>query len=344
MTAPTQQPQPPSPLLFFGTANAYQRTQALKAAIELDLFTAIGAAGEQGAGVAEIAARISASEKGTRVLSDFLTIMGFLTKKDDRYRLTPDSAMFLDKRSPAYLGGALTFLNSRMLTQHFDDLAATVRKGGTVTSEHGTVGHEDPIWIDFARGMAPLTFMPAQFIAEKLGAKGSTPMKVLDIAAGHGVFGVTIAQHNPKAEITAVDWGSVLQVARENAQKAGVESRWRDVPGSAFEVDFGTGYDVALLTNFLHHFDVPTCEKLLRKVHAALKPGGRAVTLEFVPNDDRVTPPEASMFAMIMLASTPSGDAYTFRELESMARNAGFASSEEHAIPGGIQSVIISTK
>src|SRR5207248_3593706 len=113
--------------------------------------------------------------------------------------------------------------------------------------------------------------------------------------------GVTLARHNPKAKIVAVDWANVLQVAKENAQKAGVADRHSLLPGSAFEVDFGKDYDIVLITNFLHHFDLPTNEKFLKKVYAALKPGGRAVILEFVPNEDRVSPPESAGFALVML-------------------------------------------
>jgi hypothetical protein len=79
-------------------------------------------------------------------------------------------------------------------------------------------------------------------------------------------------------------------------------------------------------------------------VHAALADNGRAVTLEFVPNDDRVTPPEAATFSLVMLAGTPAGDAYTFRELESMFRNAGFSGSTLHQLPPTIQQAIISEK
>jgi hypothetical protein len=142
--------------------------------------------------------------------------------------------------------------------------------------------------------------------------------------------------------VFALDWPRVLDVARENAAKAGVADRYHLRPGSAFEVDYGTGYDLVLLTNFLHHFDVPTCEGLLRKVRAALAEGGRVVTLEFIPNEDRVTPPGAASFSMTMLASTPSGDAYTFRELEQMFRNAGFSRSEVFPVPQSIQQVMVS--
>ncbi len=167
---------------------------------------------------------------------------------------------------------------------------------------------------------------------------------MLDIAAGHGLFGITLAQHNPNAEVVAVDWPNVLAVAEENAQAAKVAARYRTVRGSAFDVDYGNGYDLVLLTNFLHHFDPPTCEKLLHKVHAALAPGGRAVTLEFVPNEDRVSPPIPATFAMVMLGTTPSGDAYTFSEYERMFRNAGFSSSELHPLPPTPHQVVMSHK
>src|SRR5262245_19329609 len=120
--------QQPSPQLFFQTINAYQRTEALKAALELEIFTAIG---EGNSTAADIAKRCQASERGTRILCDFLTIMGMLVKDGTNYSLTSDSAFFLDKRSPAYLGGTTEFLASPMLTDGAKYMAQAVRKGGT---------------------------------------------------------------------------------------------------------------------------------------------------------------------------------------------------------------------
>jgi len=333
--------QQPSPQLFFQTINAHQRTEALKAAIELEVFTAIG---EGNTTAAEIAKRCQTSEKGMRVLCDFLTIMQMLTKQGDRYALTLDSATFLDKRSPAYLGGATEFLCSPMTTDGAKHFAEAVRKGGTALENDGTIGPDNPIWVKFARAMAPMMALAAQLIAKLVDPNADRKLKILDIAAGHGLFGIGFATNNPQAEITAVDWKAVLEVAKENAQKAGVSDRYRTIEGSAFDVEFGTGYDLVLLTNFLHHFDPPTCETLLRKVRAALADGGRAVTLEFVPNDDRVTPPDAAGFSVMMLTSTPAGDAYTFAELERMFANAGFSHSTLHPLPPTIQQVIVSEK
>jgi ubiquinone/menaquinone biosynthesis C-methylase UbiE len=337
----TSAAQQPSPQLFFQTINAHQRTEALKAAIELEVFTAIG---EGNSTAAQIAKRCQTSEKGMRVLCDFLTIMGMLTKQGDRYALTLDSATFLDKRSPAYVGGATEFLCSPMLTEGAKNMAEAVRRGGTAMENEGTVGPEHPVWVKFARGMAPLMMMPAQMIAKLVDPNAGRKLKILDIAAGHGMFGIAFATNNKQAEITAVDWKAVLEVAKENAEKAGVSDRYRTIEGSAFDVDFGAGYDLVLLTNFLHHFDPPTNETLLRKVRAALADGGRAVTLEFVPNEDRVTPPDAAGFSVMMLTGTPSGDAYTFAELERMFANAGFSRSTLHPLPPTIQQVVISEK
>jgi len=337
----TSAAQQPSPQLFFQTINAHQRTEALKAAIELEVFTAIG---EGATTAAEIAKRCQTSEKGMRILCDYLTIMEMLTKQDGHYALTLDSSVFLDKRSPAYLGGATEFLCSPMLTEGFKNIAEAVRRGGTAMENDGTLGPEHPVWVNFARGMGPMMAMPAQLMTKIVDPNADRKLKILDIAAGHGLFGIAFATNNPQAEITALDWRAVLEVAKENAQKAGVGERYKTIEGSAFDVDFGSGYDLVLITNFLHHFDQPTCETLLRKVHAALADGGRAVTLEFVPNDDRVTPPDAAGFSLVMLAGTPSGDAYTFAELERMFANAGFSNSTIHQLPPTIQQVVISEK
>ncbi len=339
MTTPAEIPQP-SPVLFFETINAYQRTQALKAAIELDIFTAID---EGEVTPRALAKRCRASERGMRTLADYLVVIGFLTKKEDQYSLTPDSTVFLSRRSPACIASAVKFLASPMLTDNFRDLVAAVRKGGTV-SEQTPLAPEHPMWVEFARAMAPLIGPAGEQIAKLLDARSGKTWKVLDIAAGHGLFGIAIAKNNPQAEIVAVDWPNVLQVAKENAQAAGIAGRYRTLPGSAFDVEYGHGYDIVLLTNFLHHFDPPTNEKLLRKVHAALKEGGRVATLEFVPNEDRVSPPVPATFSLMMLGSTPSGDAYTFSELERMFRNAGFRSSELHPLPPTFQQVLISCK
>ena len=340
METPSQS-QGPSPALFFQTVNAHQRTEALRTAIELELFTAIA---EGNRTPSSIAKQCGASEKGVRVLADSLTVSGFLHKENSEYRLTPDSELFLDSRSPAYLGGTMEFMLSQPLIDGFKKLTGAVRKGGTVVSDEGTTEAEHPEWVTFARSMVPLMKGPAEWIANWVSQKAPHTRKVLDVAAGHGIFGVEIAKKLSQAEITALDWSNVLKVAQENAEAAGIQDRFHTLPGSAFELDLDHGFDLVLLTNFLHHFDVPTCEAFLKKVHACLNTNGHVLTLEFVPNEDRVSPPAMADFGLIMLATTPAGDAYTFSEYDRMFRNTGFKKSEMHDVPASNQRAIITQK
>lgn len=332
-------PQQPTPEIVFETLTAYQRSGALQGAIELDLFSAIA----QGHSTAEaIAEHCGADARGIRILCDFLTVHGFLLKPDGRYQLSPVSAAFLVRSSPAYMGSMSDFLNSDRVQLPFRHVAAAVRNGGTVLDQGGVVSQEDPVWKKFASGIAPLARFTAEKIADRLEIDTAGPCKILDIAASHGYYGITLARRNAQAEVYAADWPGVLEAASENARREGLSERHHLIPGDAFKSDFGEGYDLALLTNFLHHFDPPTCVGFLRKVKNALKPSGRTVTLEFVPNPDRVTPAREAAFSLVMLCTTPSGDAYTFAELEEMFREAGFRRSEVHHLEEASQHLVIS--
>jgi 2-polyprenyl-3-methyl-5-hydroxy-6-metoxy-1,4-benzoquinol methylase len=331
----------PTPERIFSTLTAYQQTAALKAAIELDLFTKIG---EGANDVSALAKRLAATERGVRILCDYMTIFGFLTKDQRRYALTQESALFLDRRSPACLCSMADFMTDTWHKKNCDALAETVRKGAVASGKGDNTKPNDELWINFARSMAPLTTPAAAFVAQLTGASEQKPCSVLDIAAGHGMYGITVAKQNPNAQVVALDWPAVLEVAQENARRFGVADRYTTRPGSAFETELGAGYDFVLLTNIFHHFDIPTCEKLMRRVHAALKSDGKAITLEFVPNEDRVTPPAAAAFSLTMLVGTDSGDAYTFSEYENMFGNVGFLKTTQYSVPGSPQQLLVSEK
>ena len=318
-----------TPGIVFENLQAFQRTAALKAAIELDVFRAVG----QGPGdVASIARHASASERGIRILCDFLVVNGLLQKVDGHYQHTPSSAAFLDPTSPSCLSSIVGFLAHPSVREPYEHLADIVRTGRTALPGEGTVEPENPIRVQFAQSMGPMMAPMAAPLGRIVLEGRRGPLKVLDIAAGHGLFGIEVAKQHAQAHVTGLDWAPVLRVALENARTAGVHERYDMLPGSAFDVDFAGPYDVVLLTNFLHHFDVDTCIKLLKKVRSSIKPGGCAATLEFVPNDDRVSPPQPAAFSMTMLVTTASGDAYTFRELADMHVHAGFHDITVHPI------------
>lgn len=330
----------PSLALFFDTVQSYQRAFILKTAVDLDIFTVISKGNHT---VRQVAAACRVAERGVRVVCDCLTVMGFLNKTGNEYSLTLDSRVFLVSRSPSYMGNALRFLLDSSQLDRMHHLTESVRDGGP--KDNSFISSEDRLWVEFARGMAPMMDPAAQAIAQLLSpALAGLPAKVLDVAAGHGTFGVTIAERFHMAQIYALDSPNVLQVARERAIARGVDTRYHLLPGSAFEVDWGSSYDAVLITNFLHHFDPDTNTGLLKKAHNALKPGGQVVILEFIPNEDRVSPPIPAMFTMTMFAGTPNGDTYTFRQLSAMCRNAGLSDARLVHLKHSPQSLVVAKK
>lgn len=323
-----------NPAPIFDCFTAYQKTAAMQAAVDIGLFSAIAAGHKTAAAMAKAC---DASERGVRVLADYWTVNGLLTKSGDNYKLTPETAMFLDRKSPAYLGGVMGFLNGP-IKPHFERLTQSIRHGGCESGS--TVEAEYDGWISFAEEMGAMMFPSAGAIAELLGPVSG---RALDVAAGHGLFGIVLAQKNPGLCVVALDWPKVVAIAKQRADKMGVGDRVSTIAGDAFTVDLQGPYDAILLTNLLHHFNPERCIVLLKRLRAALRPGGKLVTLEFVPNADRVAPPMSATFPLVMLATTAAGDAYTFAELEQMFRAAGFTKNELHQPADSPQQIIVST-
>jgi ubiquinone/menaquinone biosynthesis C-methylase UbiE len=322
---------------IFDIAMGYQKTAALIAAVKLDLFSVIGA---DTMSLDTLAATTGAAIRGLRILCDYLTVIGLLKKSDSSYALTQISKTFLDEAAPFAMGKIVDFVAAPEIIDLFlNDPVSYVRHGGS--KGLANISPDHPVWVRFAKAAVPFAATTAKRVAAHVASLSDPPYTVLDIAAGHGLFGIEVAKVLPEALITAVDWAQVLAVTRDNAEAAGVVDRFRMIAGNALDMDWGNDFDLVLLPNFLHHFDVATCITLLRKVKDSLTPGGLALGVDLVPNEDRVSPPTPAMFAFWMLATTPAGDAYTARELDEMAREAGFRGATTRRLAPTPQSLII---
>jgi hypothetical protein len=317
-----QSPIDPDPGRIIAMMTAFEQTAALSAAIGLGLFSAIA----KGARTLEaLSGACAAAPRGVRILADALVVYGLLTKEDDRYDLTSDTAAFLDEAKPTYIGAAARFLASpEKIALYFDDPVGWARRGGP--RDRANTTPDSGVWVDFAHGMANFMRPVAESLAETLSLQGPPALRVLDVASGHGLFGIELAKRRKDAHITALDWAAVLEVASQNAQAAGIGDRFETRAGSAFDAELGGPYDLILIPNFLHHFDAPTCVAFLKRVAAHLRqpqgdrPGGAAAIVEYTPDASRVAPPVPALFALSMLTGTPAGDAYTAEELAQMCR------------------------
>jgi ubiquinone/menaquinone biosynthesis C-methylase UbiE len=321
----------------FDIATAYQKTAALVAAVKLDIFSVIGS---ETMSVDNLASRTGASGRGLRILCDYLTVLGLLQKQQAHYSLTAVARTFLDESSPFARGKIVNFVAApEMIDLFFRDPALYVRNGGSPGLAN--LAPDNPVWVRFAEAMVPFAAASAKRVAAHVATFSNPPYTVLDVAAGHGLYGIEVAKTVPEALITAIDWAPVLEVAKANAEAAGLADRFRTVAGNAVELDWGCDFDLILLPNFLHHFDFNTCVSLLRKVKRTLAADGHALGIEFAPNEDRVSPPIPAMFAFWMLATTPGGDAYTAAELDAMARSAGFRGAKIRPFIVAPESLII---
>ena len=298
---------------------SYQKTAALQAAIKLDIFTKIG---DQNLSAEQISSSTGASLRGVRILCDFLCVISLLEKNKIFYNLSPEAKRFLDRKSPHCLADIINYLAApEIISLIMNDPTSYVIKGGA--SGLTNISPDNPVWVRFAKAMVPFASITAKRTAAYIAKKAMQLRKVLDIAAGHGLFGIEAAKVASDAIVTAIDWFNVLEVAKRNAELAGLADRYKTMNGNVFEIDWGNGYDLILLPNILHHFDHNGCSRLLGKAKNSLSIDGSVFVIDIMPNPDRISPPEQAAFAFLMLATTPQGDAYTCAEYEMMAKTAG---------------------
>jgi ubiquinone/menaquinone biosynthesis C-methylase UbiE len=293
----------------------------LEAALDCRLFDLLDRGPQT---VEELAAQGEASVRGLTAILNALVGLEFLVKRRARYALTPESAAFLVSTKPAYHGAFFRHATLQILP-HWLRLTEAVRSGRPVIAANRQ-GNGQQFFAEFVEGLFPLSFKAAQALGEHLGIpQARSPMRVLDIGAGSGVWGIALAQQSPHVTVHAVDWPAVLEVTRKLARRHGVGDRLRTTAGDLLEADFGAGHRVAMIGHILHSEGRDRSRQLLHKTFRALAPGGTIVISEFMPNDDRTGPPMPLIFAVNMLLHTEAGDTFTFAEMADWLREAGFA-------------------
>ena len=293
--------------------------------------------------VEELAARSGASVRGLRAVMNALAGLALLTKDaEGRFRLTADSAAFLVSSKPGFLGGMIQHTSTQLMPKWLA-LSEVVRTGQpTASVNREQVGAE--FFHSFVEDIFPMSYPSAQRLAEALEvADAKKPVRVLDLAAGSGVWGIALAQRSPRVTVTAVDWPGVLDVTRKVAARLGVAERFSFVAGDLATADFGRGHHIATLGHILHSEGEKRGRALLKKTFKALAPGGTIAIAEFLVDDARTGPPVSLIFAVNMLVNTDEGDTWSFDEIAGWLREAGFRDPRTVEAPGP-SPLILATK
>jgi ubiquinone/menaquinone biosynthesis C-methylase UbiE len=320
MTETNTRTQAPSPLEQLMQINfSFAPARILSTSLQLGLFSHIAARSETAADVARAA---GSSVRGTRMLLDALVGFGLLTKAGESYSLTPHARQFLVRESADYVGW---LMESGAMLDAWSHLTECVRSGEPLRKVETQSGAEEffPLLV---RTLHVVNREPARRTAEALGVgRESKGLRVLDVACGSGVWGIAVAEADAEARVTAQDFAGVLPTTREYVERHGLAGRFDYLPGDLKEVDFGEArYDLALLGNIVHSEGEQSSRELFRRLNHALKPGGRIVVIDMIPNDARTAPPYPLVFAINMLINTETGDTYTLAEYTRWLNDAGF--------------------
>jgi SAM-dependent methyltransferase len=317
----------------------YIPTFVLEAAIRHRVFDVLDAGPKT---LTETAAATGASERGLRAIMNALVGLNFLAKVDgEKYALTPESAAFLVSTKPSFQGGILKH-TSELIPKwlNFNDIVNTGKPPVSVNQE--VAGSE--FFQNFVVDIFPTSYPSAQVLAKHLALdKSGTMVRVLDLAAGSGVWGIALAQSSEGVTVTAVDWVDVLPATKKTVARFGLSDRFTFVPGDLAAADFGKGHNVATLGHILHSEGESRSRSLLRKTFEALAPGGTIAIAEFLVNADRTGPVNGLFFAANMLVNTDDGDTFSFEEIASWLTDAGFTNARLVESPGP-SPLILATK
>jgi ubiquinone/menaquinone biosynthesis C-methylase UbiE len=282
----------------------------------------------------QLAASTQTSTRGLRPVLNLLVGLGLLTCDDDhRYALTPDSATFLVSGKPTFLGGMYRHMSRQLMPNflHLHEIVKTGKPAERVDDQSDGAAFFE----QFVADIFPMSYAPARVLAAALPQLHSgQPVRVLDIATGSGVWGITLAQASPNVTVTGVDWPNVAEVTKKMAAQFGLSDRFDYITGNLREVPFGSGYNVATLGHILHSEGPEASRKLLKKVFDALAPSGTIAIAEFLVNADRRGPVPGLIFAVNMLVNTTDGDTFSFEEIRSWLTELGFTNVRLLDSPG----------
>lgn len=316
------------------TLRAFMESRAMLTALELDIFTAVGAGSTAG----EVARKTSTDMRAVEMLLNALAAMGLLEKQREVFRNTPATARFLATASKDNARPGL--LHTANLWHRWSTLTDCVRAGTAVSRRGGAEPSED--WTsNFIAAMHHNARERAPLVVEAIGTEGVE--RLLDVGGGSGAYSIAFANANEKLRVTLLDLSNVLPIAQRHIQEAGLTARIETRPGDLRQDSFGAGFNLVLVSAICHMLSPEENQDLLGRCFNALTPQGRVAIQDFILEADKTAPKQAALFALNMLVGTPAGSTYSWDEYSAWMKAAGFREVRQIRLPGP-SSLIVGTR
>ena len=304
-----------SPEQLLKTSGSYWMGCTLHASVKLDIYTCIG---ETEKTVSQICPLIHSDIDATTRLLDALVAMGLLIKKEDRYANTPESAMFLKKSSPKFIGYMI--MHHHHLIEGWSKLDQAVTTGKSVRK---SASHSDDETMreSFLMGMFNNAMFLAPLIVEQVDL--SQKKNLLDLGGGPGTYGIHFCKKIPGLKATIFDLPTTQPFADKVIERFEMQDRVNFIGGNFINDDIPGSYDVVWLSHILHGEGPKDCEKLIAKSVSVLSPGGLILIHDFILNDSMDGPVFPALFSLNMLIGTKKGRSYADKEIRNMLVKAG---------------------
>lgn len=302
-------------------ARGFMPTRVVLTALELDLFSEVGA----GATAASVAAKLKTNERATETLLNAVASLGLLKKTDGRFECTPVTARFFSAGSKDNAQPGL--LHTAHLWENWSKLTEIVKSGTVTRAPRSLKGTKD-----FITAMHRNAGERARLVLKAVGTEGVR--RILDLGGGSGAYSIAFAKASAAIESVILDVPEVVGLTKEYVDRAGVASQVKIRPGDMLSSPLDGGYDLVMLNAICHMFSPEQNRAVLKRAFEALAPGGRILIQDFILNPDKTSPRLAALFAINMLVATKDGSTYSEPEYEGWMREAGFSEVERVRLHG----------
>jgi ubiquinone/menaquinone biosynthesis C-methylase UbiE len=293
--------------------------QILKAAMELGVFETMEKAPKSSNSIAK---DLKLDKRGTECLLNALVGLNFIARKDKMFELIEVSRTYLLQSSDLYMG--LYLKHAEQLDKGWSQLGDAVRSGKPV-QEVNTQKTAEEFFPALAEGIFPMSYAIAQMVARDLSDVNHGKARILDVAAGSGVWSIPFAEANKSATVDALDFPAVLEVTKKITAKRGLADRYNFLSGDWRHIKWKPSeYNIIVLGHILHSEGKEESKKLLKQCAESLQPDGVVVVAEFLCDEQRSGPAAALIFELNMFLHTTEGCVFAVDELKNMLHEAGF--------------------